>query len=186
MIYSPQFKVILDANVLYPAPIRDLLLNIADLNLIAPKWTELIQDEWVRNLIKNRPDLSAKNLNRTIKIMNQVFPDAEIYDFEDLIDNLELPDENDRHVLAAGIKSNADAIITFNKKDFPKKYIKDFEIDILTPNELLILLNKFSPELVNQAFTNQLNSLKNPPVTKKQLIGTLAKIGIKSIGTIVK
>ena len=186
MIYTPQFKVMLDANVIYPAPIRDLLLNIADLNLIAPKWTELIQEEWIRNLLKNRPDLSNSNLKRTVKMMNKAFPDAQVYDFEELIDRLELPDENDRHVLAAAIKCDAEAIITFNKKDFPRKYLRDYEIEIYSPDELLVLLNKFSPEVINKAFENQLASLKNPPVSRKELINTLIKCKIKSAKKILK
>lgn len=52
MIYSPRFTVILDACVLYPAPIRDILLNLADLEVFSPKWSEIIQDEWTRNLTK--------------------------------------------------------------------------------------------------------------------------------------
>jgi hypothetical protein len=54
--------VILDANVLYPAPVRDLLLHLADLNLFKPKWTVEIQDEWIRNLLLNRPDLKETSL----------------------------------------------------------------------------------------------------------------------------
>lgn len=186
MIYSPQFKVVLDANVIYPAPIRDLLLNIADLKLITPKWSELIQNEWIKNLLKNRPDLESKKLNRTVKLMNKAFPDALVNDFEDLIDKLELPDANDRHVLAAAIKCDADGIITFNKKDFPIQYIKGYQIEIFSPDELLILLNKFSPEMVKRSFHNQLESLKNPAMTKKELIDTLDKCGIKSAKKILK
>ena len=121
MIYSPRFVVVLDACVLYPAPIRDLLLNLADLEIYSPKWTEIIQDEWIRNLLENRPDLTKSKLARTVKAMNTAFPDAEVHSFEELIEFLELPDENDRHVLAAGITCKADAIITFNIKDFSKE-----------------------------------------------------------------
>ncbi len=74
MIYSPRFAVVLDANVLYPAPIRDLLLNLADLEIYSPKWSEIIQEEWIRNLLKNRPDLTRSKLNRTVKMMNSAFP----------------------------------------------------------------------------------------------------------------
>ena len=121
MIHSPQFIVVLDANVIYPAPIRDLLLNLAALEIFSPKWSEIIQEEWIRNLLENRPDLSKKKLSRTVHLMNEAFPDAEVHDFEELIDQLELPDLNDRHLLAAAIHCKADAIITFNGKDFPEE-----------------------------------------------------------------
>ena len=108
MIYSPRFTVILDACVLYPAPIRDNLLNLADLEIFSPKWSEIIQEEWIRNLLKNRTDLSKAKLGRTIQAMNVAFPDAEVHSFEEMIGLIELPDSGDRHVLAAGIKCKAD------------------------------------------------------------------------------
>ena len=179
MIYSPRFTVVLDANVIYPAPIRDLLLNLADLEIFSPKWSELIQDEWIRNLLKNRPELSKAKLLRTVNMMNAAFPDAEVYGFEELIDELELPDPNDRHVLAVGIKCKADAIITFNKKDFPRQYLSQFNIEVYDPDKFLNLLNNLSPATVNRALENQLNSLKNPPMTKIELIETLVKCNLK-------
>lgn len=121
MIYSPRFTAILDACVLYPAPIWDILLNLADLEIYSPKWPEIIQEEWIRNLLKNRPGLNKPKLRRTAQAMNAAFPDAEVHSFEELIDFIELPDPDDRHVLAAGIKCKADAIITFNTKDFPRE-----------------------------------------------------------------
>ncbi len=179
MIYSPRFVVILDACVLYPAPIRDLLLNLADLEIYSPKWTEIIQDEWTRNLIKNRPDLTKSKLYRTVDAMNDAFPDAEVYSFEELIELLELPDDNDRHVLAAGIKCKADAIITFNTKDFPKEYLREYNIEVYTPDQFVNLLERLNPAIVKQAFENQLDSLINPPMSKEELIRSLVKGGLK-------
>lgn len=180
MIYSPRFTAILDANVIYPAPVRDLLLNLADLEIYSPKWSEIIHEEWIRNLLIKRIDLSKTKLLKTVQVMNSVFPDAEVHGFEELIDELILPDPDDRHVLAAAIKSGADAIITFNQKDFPVKYLKEYGIDIYTPDKFLIQLHKLSPETVKRAFKNQLDSLKNPPQTKKELIETLVRCNIKS------
>ncbi len=186
MIHSPRFSAVLDANVIYPAPVRDLLLNLADLEIFSPKWSEIIHEEWIRNLLINREDLSKPKLMRTVKIMNAVFPDAEVHDFEELIDELELPDPNDRHVLAAAIHSKSDAIITFNLKDFPPKYVKQFDIEVYTPDKFVLLLHKLSPEIVQRAFTNQLESLKNPPKTKDELIETLLNCNLKSARKIFK
>ncbi len=180
MIYFPRLTIVLDANVIYPAPIRDLLLNLADLDIFSPKWSELIQDEWTRNLLKNRPDLSKAKLLRTVNMMNAAFPDAEVYGFEELIDELELPDSNDRHVLAVGIACKADAIITFNKKDFPNRYLDQFNIEVYDPDELLALLNSLNPSIVRKAFENQLDSLKNPPMTKVELIEVLLNCNLKT------
>ncbi|MGB0930642.1 MAG: hypothetical protein ACPGVB_07695 [Chitinophagales bacterium] len=76
MIFSTRFNVVLDACVLYPAPIRDLLLNLAEQGLYSPKWSEIIQEEWLRNLLLNRPDLKRRKLSRTVRAMNNAFPDA--------------------------------------------------------------------------------------------------------------
>ena len=180
MIYSPRFTVILDACVLYPAPIRDILLNLADLEIYSPKWSEIIQEEWIRNLLENRSDLSKLKLRRTVQAMNAAFPDAEVHSFEELIDLIELPDSGDRHVLAAGIKCKADAIVTFNTKDFPKENLEQYDMEVYTPDKFLNLLNKLNPSIVKQAFENQLVSLKNPPVSKETLIKTLEKCGLKN------
>ena len=180
MIYSSRFTAVLDACVLYPAPIRDILLNLADLEIYSPKWSEIIQEEWIRNLLENRPDLSKPKLLRTAQAMNAAFPDAEVHSFEELIDLIELPDSGDRHILAAGIKCKADAIITFNTKDFPKEDLGQYEIEVFSPDEFVNLLNKLNPSIVKQAFENQLASLKNPPLSKEKLIKTLEKCGLKN------
>jgi len=178
MIYSPRFTLVLDACVLYPAPIRDLLLNLADLEIYSSKWSEIIQEEWIRNLLKNRPDLTRQKLQKTAQVMNAAFPDAEVHSFEELIDLIELPDLGDRHVLAAGIKCKADGIITFNTKDFPRENLDQYNIEVYTPDEIIHLLNELNPSIVKQAFENQLASLKNPPISKEKLISVLEKCGL--------
>lgn len=169
MIHSPQFTAVLDANVVYPAPIRDLLLNLAALEIFSPKWSEIIHEEWIRNLLVNRADLSRSKLNRTVKLMNSAFPDAEVHGFEQLIEDLELPDLDDRHVLAVAIHSEVDAIITFNQKDFPSKALKKFNIEVYTPDKFVNLIYELSPQIFQRAFNNQLASLNNPPMTKKSI-----------------
>jgi len=114
MIHSPKFTVVIDACVLYPAPIRDILLSMASEGLLKPKWSDTIQDEWTRNLLINRKDLNKKQLDGTIQAMNNAFPDSTVENFEELIPSLSLPDEDDRHVLACAIKCKADLITTFN------------------------------------------------------------------------
>jgi predicted nucleic acid-binding protein len=180
MIYSPRFIVILDACVLYPAPIRDILLNLADLEIYSPKWSEIIQEEWIRNLLENRPDLSKIKLRRTIQAMNAAFPDAAVHSFEELIDLLELPDLGDRHVLAASIKCKADAIVTFNTKDFPRENLDQYNIEVYTPDQFVNLLYELNSSIVKQAFDNQLASLKSPPVSKEKLINILEKCGLRN------
>ena len=95
--------VVYDACVLYPAPLRDLLVQLATTRIFRAKWTDLIHDEWTRNLLIKRPDLNAEKLARLRILMNDNVPDSLVTDFEHLIPFLELPDLDDRHVLAAAI-----------------------------------------------------------------------------------
>lgn len=88
MIHSPRFTVVLDACVLYPAPIRDILLSLAAEGLFKAKWSDMIQDEWLRNLLKNRTDLKKEQLNQTVNTMNLAFPDANVENFKELIPSL--------------------------------------------------------------------------------------------------
>ena len=86
---------------------------------IQARWTDQIHDEWIRNLLKRRPDLTQRQLDRVKMLMNQHVRDCLITQYEDLIPSLKLPDPGDRHVLAAAIKGKVDIILTFNLKDFP-------------------------------------------------------------------
>lgn len=76
MIHSTPVTALLDAYVLYPAPIRDLLLHLADFELYQPRWTTKIHQEWSRGLLVNRPELTRLQLQRTVKVMEKAFPDA--------------------------------------------------------------------------------------------------------------
>ena len=78
------------------------------------RWSTQIQDEWKRNLLANRTDLTREQLDRTSNLMDRAIPDALVLDYETLAVNLRLPDPDDRHVLAAAIRCGAGVIVTFN------------------------------------------------------------------------
>jgi hypothetical protein len=105
MIHSVKFKCALDTNVIYPLWIRDLLMWFAYYELYTPKWSRNLFEEWVSVMQRKGIDKSEA-LKRANK-MNLAFPDALVQNYEPLIDSLRLPDVNDRHVLAAAIKTNA-------------------------------------------------------------------------------
>ena len=89
---SSNFTVIYDACVLYPAPLRDLLMRLALTDLYRARWTDMIHDEWTRNVLKQRPDLKAEDLQRTRSLMNSHVRDSLVTGFEHLIPSDELPD----------------------------------------------------------------------------------------------
>lgn len=179
MIHSPKFTVVLDACVLYPAPVRDLLLSLANEGLFTPKWIKIIQDEWVKNLLIKRKDLNKKQLDQTIWAMNVAFPDSNVEHFEELIPGLMLPDKDDLHVLACAIRCNADLITTFNLKDFPDDYIKKYNIEIQSPDELISNLIDLNNDIACKAFRKMLKRLKNPPKSKAEVIETLSRCALK-------
>jgi hypothetical protein len=111
MGFSPPI-VILDACVLYPFQLRNLLIQFAVDRLVGIRWTAQIHDEWIRNLAANSDSLSHDRLVRTRDLMNTVLPDAVVLGHEPLIESVDLPDPDDRHVVAAGIISGASAVIT--------------------------------------------------------------------------
>jgi len=114
---------VLDANVLYPARLRDLFLRLAVAGHYRALWTERILDECFNNLLADRPDIPAEHLLRTRRLMTLAVPDAVVEDYDQLIDDLHLPDPDDRHVLAAAVTAGADLVVTANLADFPQEAI---------------------------------------------------------------
>lgn len=179
MIHSPKFIAVLDACVLYPAPIRDLLLNLADFDLYTPKWTDKIQEEWTRNLLLNRPELKAEQLQKTADAMNKAFPDSNVKNYESIIPAVNLPDRDDGHVLAAAIRCSAEVIVTANTKDFPNEYLSQFDIEAQHPDFFIANLIDLNSEKAFQAFQQQVLNLKKPPMTEVQVLENLKKVGLK-------
>ncbi|HRD82838.1 MAG: PIN domain-containing protein [Saprospiraceae bacterium] len=183
---EPQAIVaILDANVLYPAPLRDFLLSLAFRGVFAPKWSSDIQEEWTRNLLKNRPDLTQEQLNYTVKLMNTAFPDASVTDFHSSTNSFVLPDEGDRHVLATAVHTKANFIVTFNLKDFPEQPLETLFIKAIHPDDFIhnILINNES--ICITAFKDMVGRLKNPPLQIEDVLESLSKCQlIKTVSSI--
>lgn len=169
----------LDACVLYPAPVRDILLSLADNQLYRPKWSDLIQQEWKRSVLEKRDDLSEKQITTTIKVMGAAFPDAEVNGFSSLIDGIILPDKDDRHVLAAAIRCHADVIVTFNLKDFPVKELNHYDIEPVHPDDFIINLIDLDTGNSLKAFREQVNRLKNPPLSEIEVLDAFKNCGLK-------
>src|SRR5436305_1222930 len=127
------FTVIYDANVLYPAPLRDLLMCLALTDLFRARWTDDIHDEWIRNVLEARPDLKREQLERTRELMNANVRDCLVEGYQGLIPALTLPDPDDRHVLAAAIRANASVIVTFNLRDFPPDLLAPYGVETQHP-----------------------------------------------------
>jgi predicted nucleic acid-binding protein len=172
------FTAIYDACVLYPAPLRDLLMWLALTDLFKARWTDEIHNEWIRNVLKNRSDLTLKQLTRTKNCMNTSIRDCLVDEYQTLIPGLILPDLGDRHVLAAAIRCRADVIVTFNEKDFPKQHLSSHGIEAQHPDEFIRHLLELKPTVICQAAEKHRLSLKNPPKTTEEYLETLLKQGL--------
>ncbi|KAA8473914.1 PIN domain-containing protein [Arcticibacter tournemirensis] len=105
MIHSVRFKAVLDTNVIFPIVVRDLLFWFAYYELYTPKWSDNIFDEWKEVMIRKGVN-EAEALKRVQKA-NEAFPDALVKNYHGLITELNLPDEDDRHVPAAAIRAKS-------------------------------------------------------------------------------
>jgi hypothetical protein len=172
-----RFVVLFDACVFYPAPLRDFLMRLAVTGLFAARWTDQIHDEWTDNLIEARPEL-APHLPRTRGLMNQAVPDCLVTGYEALIDGLTLPDPDDRHVLAAAIRCNAQIIVTFNLKDFPQATLDPYGIEAMHPDTFVEHQLGLHQGAVIGAAKRHRAALRNPPKSPDEYLETLAAQGL--------
>jgi predicted nucleic acid-binding protein len=158
------FTALYDACVLYPAPIRDVLMHLALTDLYAARWSNTIHEEWIQAVLEDRPDLTRAQLERTRDLMNTHARDALVTNFEDLVPALTLPDPDDRHVLAAAIRGRADVIVTYNLKDFPEHVLAQYGIEARHPDSFLLHLLDLAPGTVLSALHRLRETLRKPPV----------------------
>ena len=169
---------LLDANVLYPAGLRDLLLRLADRYLYAPLWSADIHAEWMRSLLADRPDIEAGVLERTRAVMDGHFPDAVVTGYEAIAAALDLPDPDDRHVLASAIQGGADAIVTRNLRDFPADRLAPHKITAHHPDAFIAGLFEADPETALEAVRGHRAALRHPPRSAGDYLAALERLGL--------
>ena len=172
------FTVVYDACVLYPAPLRSLLMYLALTDLFRARWTDAIHEEWMSNVQKDYPDITRQKAERIRDLMNAHVRDCLVTGYEDLIPSLTLPDPDDRHVLAAAIRVGAEVIVTTNLADFPAETLEQYGIEAQHPDEFICRLLDETPAAVCGAVRQQRQGLKNPPLTVEQYRGSLEKQGL--------
>jgi len=171
-------RAIYDACVLYPSGLRDLLVRLAEANLVQARWTERILDEMTRAVLRNRPDLSPDRVARTRRLMTAAVPRSMVTEYEGLIDGIELPDPDDRHVLAAAIRSDSTIIVTDNVKDFPAQSLARHGVTAERPDAFLWRVVQVRPEAVISVIREQAASLRKPPMTEDDLLDRLEAVGL--------
>ncbi|MFT2017412.1 PIN domain-containing protein [Streptomyces sp. 796.1] len=173
------FVAVYDANVLYPSTLRDLLIRVAQARVVQAKWTDQILDETFRSIQQNRPDLDPRKLARTRELMAGSIRDVLVKGYEPLLEDLDLPDAGDRHVLAAAIHARAQSIITFNLKDFPTARLSTWGIQAVHPDAFLEAQVRLSPQLIHTALAQIAAAWRTPPnATVRDVIASLEKDGL--------
>lgn len=151
-------------------------LTLAD--LFRAKWSNRIHDEWMENLLLKRPDLKRAQLEKTRHLMNQATRDCLVEGYEAIIPSLKLPDENDRHVLAAAIHSEANSIVTLNLKDFPVAVLKVHHLKAVHPDDFVLSLLELDAAAVVRSAETHRARLKHPPKSVAQYLMTLSNQGL--------
>jgi predicted nucleic acid-binding protein len=172
------FVVIYDACVLFPAPLRDLLIRVALTGMVRARWSDAILAECFASIASQRPDLKPEALARTRELMRLAVADCIVTGHEQLIKGLALPDPNDRHVLAAAIRAGAQAIITSNVKDFPSLALAKYGLEAVHPDDFVLDLIDLAPVTIADVVRAQASDLKNPPRTLAELLDTLSGNGL--------
>jgi predicted nucleic acid-binding protein len=179
MAGNNRYTALLDANVLYSVAISDALMEVAATGIYAAKWSRQVDEEWVRNLAKNKGKPEVDFHTRR-DLMHDVCPDWEVPEeaWKLIEPSLELPDVNDRHVLAAAIAGHADSIVTINIKDFPASVLIPLGITALHPDEFLLQQLELEPLVVLPAFKVMRARLKNPAFTPEKFADVLERNGL--------
>ncbi len=175
------FAVVYDACLFYPAPLRDLMVRLAQTRRFRGCWTERIHREWTEALLRARPELNRQRLERTVRLIDQAVPDCLVAGYEHLIDALDLPDPDDRHVLAAAIRTGAQAIVTLNLKDFPPRTLDGFEIAARHPDDFVLDLADLEPGLVIAVAKQQRAALRSPPFAPEAFVDCLRRQGLPGV-----
>jgi predicted nucleic acid-binding protein len=165
--------VVCDANIFYAIVTTDLILSLGVAELFRPRWTNQIHDEWMRNLLANRPNLDPTKIERRRQQMDEAIDDCLVEGYEYLVPELNLPDHDDCHVLAAAIHVQAQVILTYNQRHFPQQGLAPYGITAQHPDDFwAALVERFS-----QAVCETLEAMRarktRPPLSRAEILRTL-------------
>jgi predicted nucleic acid-binding protein len=169
------FAAVLDANVLYSYPLTSVLLELAEARLYRPIWSKDIHEEWIRAIVRSRPDIAPEKLERRRAAMDDALPDACVSGYHRLIPAIDLPDPDDRHVVAAAIRAKAQVIVTFNERHFPAAVLEEFDLSAQHPDTFLRHLIDLAPNVVRVRLETMINRLSNPAMTNDEYLSILER-----------
>lgn len=176
----------LDANVLFPAATRSVLLELARKKVFRLLWSERVHDEWMRNLAERYPHIPPEKITRMRALMEGYVDDATVSGYEALMPTLSLPDADDHHVLAGAIHGGASIIVTSNVRDFPAAALAAHGVTALTPDAFAMHLLVLDREGVLEALADDRADMRNPPLTAEAYLDALARSGLSTFADAVR
>jgi predicted nucleic acid-binding protein len=174
MVFKPSVAVY-DACVLYPFHLRNLLVQFAADGLVEARWSEEIHDEWIRNLATDAATVSVERLHLTRDKMNRALPTATVADYQSHIRSIDLPDPDDRHIVAADVAAGASVIVTWNLRDFPVAILRKFGMKRLTPDAFLTNIAKARLEATITATANARRNLRRSRMSVAEFLQALER-----------
>jgi predicted nucleic acid-binding protein len=172
MAFKPSVTV-LDACILYPFHLRNIVVQAAVDRLVEARWSDEIHDEWVRNLTADVPAIPVERLRTTRRLMNDALPRATVSGYADLVATVSLPDPGDRHVFATAIAAGASIILTWNLQDFPATALEKYGVRSQTPDAFLAGLYDEVPDLAVGSLANARRNLNKSRVSASSFVDIL-------------
>lgn len=130
-------RAVIDACVLYPTVLREIVLGVARAGGIEPLWSDRLLEEWARTAARHGGTLDETLARGEIAALGAAFPAARVPAAPDLEARLWLPDAGDVHVLATAIAGRAETIVTLNLRDFPARELVGHGVAAIHPDACL-------------------------------------------------
>lgn len=177
MALPPSPCVLVDANVLYSAALRDILIELADTDVIRLHWSNQILSEMKTALIRTGRS-TEQAASRLLVLMNAALPSAAV-DVSDAIVAVRLPDPKDAHVLIAALIAECTLILTFNVGDFPDDDLAQYgTLRALHPDTFFATLLAVDPGPLVAALSRVRERLQRPPLTAEAYLAHLSDLGL--------
>ena len=182
--HADRFTALIDACVLGGALRRNMILSLAEAGLFRPRRSARILDETqkaISEITKGATDGSRQRAS-----IEAAFPESLVAGYEVFEGNLDLPDPDDNHVLAAAISSSASVIVTDNLGDFPAEVLAPHAIDAISADDFLADTIEIDPPEAILALQRMRERFENPAIDAPALIHKSEAQGLLQVATLMK
>ncbi|MEV3979871.1 PIN domain-containing protein [Nonomuraea sp. NPDC049758] len=172
-------RVFVDTNVLFPFSLMDLMLALTEDAVHTWVWSDHLLSEWERVIVREQ-HRSAHAAARIGEVIREFFADSRISedDYKHLIDQMEGPDLDDRHHMAAAIAGRARTLVTWNVTDFPASFLGRHGVSVSTPDAYLCSLLSRSSREVLGVLARMAAGKRRPPMTTYDVLTALDRAGV--------